>query len=219
MKAVLSLSGGLDSSTLLAYLLREGNEVLAVNFGYGSKHQLAEQLAAKRVSKHYNVPILEIDLRKAFTHQTQASALLQGGPIPEGHYQQENMKQTVVPGRNTVFAAVLLSIAEALGYTKVALAVHQGDHYIYPDCRPQWVNAISQVAEASTEDRVHVVAPFLFMNKAQIVALGTSLGVPYELTHTCYKGSVPPCGKCGACVERAEAFSLNNLVDPLEKKR
>lgn len=220
MKYVLSLSGGLDSSTLLVYLKHLNADVYAVNFYYGSKHGLQEGLAAERIAERYATPLLKLNVTELFTAQATCSALMQDGcRIPEGHYNDASMQQTVVPGRNTIFTSILAGIAESLHYDRVSLAVHAGDHHIYPDCRPSWLAAMNKTIQLSTEQRVALTAPFLHMHKREIVAIGLRHNVPYELTYTCYNGQRTHCGKCGSCRERREAFELNNANDPLQEKR
>lgn len=223
-RAVLSLSGGLDSATLLGWLLSDlggfspkltPDEVCAVNFWYGSKHNKKECRAAEALAAHYGV--------NSF-HSRSVTDMLGGGSsltdpcvdVPEGHYTHESMKSTVVPGRNLVFLSVLASLAESLDCRYVFLGVHAGDLAIYPDCRPEFVSAANEVIRLSTENRVGVRAPFLFMDKARIVGIGLGLSVPYAKTWTCYNGRDKPCGKCGSCVERVLAFKENRADDPAE---
>ena len=212
MKIVLSLSGGMDSTTLLHSALHGGHQVQAVHFQYGSTHNPYELWSAKAVADHFVVPLEIINLHDAFN--SIGSALMGDEPIPEGHYAGENMRKTVVPGRNMIMTAVLAGIAEASDAQEVWLGQHAGDHLIYPDCRPRFVEAVDLAVQASTEDKVRVAAPFLHIDKTKICAVGLQMGTPYELTRTCYKSQVLACGKCGACNERLEAFKLNNAVDP-----
>jgi 7-cyano-7-deazaguanine synthase len=217
MSTVISLSGGLDSSTLLSMTLKSTQRILCVNFYYGSKHGIMEGLAAERIAEYYKVPLMKLDLSELFTEQRKFCALMKKGPdVPEGHYNDESMKMTVVPGRNTIFTAILAGIAESMHYDKIALAIHQGDHYIYPDCRPEWLIAMSDVIAKSTEGRVCLEAPFIYSTKKEIVAYGLKCETPYGLTYTCYKGQAKPCGVCGSCRERSEAFTLNGAIDPCE---
>ncbi len=217
-KVVLSLSGGLDSSTLLAYLLDVGYEVIPVSFMYGSKHGEYEEKAAVLMAGHYNIdPACHyvLHVRDVF-HFFKSNLLQSGGPIPEGHYQAETMKQTVVPGRNLIFASILAGLAESIGASVVALGVHAGDHAIYPDCRPRFVEALRKTVEASSDGKVSICTPFLLKSKADIVREGLRLGVPYHLTRTCYKQQEVACGRCGSCRERLEAFQLNGVDDPIK---
>jgi 7-cyano-7-deazaguanine synthase len=144
------------------------------------------------------------------------STLTGEGEIPEGHYAAEVMKQTVVPNRNMILLAIAAGYAEGLGAGFVAYAAHAGDHYIYPDCRPEFVEAVRSAIQLATETRVQLLTPFLYWYKKDIVSWGKELGVPWKLTWSCYKGGEKHCGKCGTCIERKEAFILAGVDDPTE---
>ena len=214
MKAIVSLSGGVDSATVLAQSISEGREVLAIGFAYGSKHNQWENQAAVKLAVHYQVPFRLVDLSGVMAGFS-SDLLRSGGNIPEGHYQAESMRRTVVPGRNTIFAAILLGIAQSEGAGEIWLGVHAGDHHIYPDCRPDWLRAMLQVVELSSEGKVTLRAPFMHCSKVSIVKRGLQKDVPYQITRTCYKDQEIACGKCGSCQERLEAFRLNGVEDPL----
>jgi 7-cyano-7-deazaguanine synthase len=214
MKVVVSLSGGMDSSTLLGELVGKGVEVLAVGFVYGSKHGVWERQAAVNVALHYKVPYRCVLLNSVMGGFK--SALMHSGPdVPEGHYQAESMRQTVVPGRNLIFASVLAGIAESEGYSLVTLGVHAGDHFIYPDCRPTFVGALAETIHRSSDGKVGVDAPYLSLTKQDILQRGLAINVPYHLTRTCYTDKPKACGKCGSCQERLEAFANLNTEDPI----
>lgn len=216
MAVVISLSGGLDSATLLSYYVSHKQSVLCVNFYYNSKHGLREGLAAEKLCQYHNVDLIKLNVENLFERQHLTSALMKrGSSLPEGHYNDATMSQTIVPGRNTIFASILAGIAESLHFSDVALAIHHGDHHIYPDCRPEWAIAMDNVIQKSTEGRVELTAPFLYQTKQEIVATGLKLKTPYELSYTCYRGEAKACGRCGSCVERLEAFKLNNAKDPI----
>ncbi len=214
-KVVLSLSGGMDSTTLLAYLLEKGYEVHPFLFNYGSKHNPFELQSVILIGQHYKLNIRTIDISGAFWY-IRSNLMASGGEIPEGHYNDSNMSKTVVPGRNSIFITILAGIAESIGAEAVALAVHGGDHHIYPDCRPLFFTAMNQAIRLSSEDRVHLLAPFMYDDKTKIIATGLPLGVPYHLTRTCYKDQPVACGRCGACQERLSAFADNGIPDPVE---
>lgn len=214
MNCILSLSGGMDSGTLLRRCQLEYGSVLAVGFTYGSKHNQWEQICARRLCEHYDVEFIQIDITSIGQH-LQSNLLKSGGDIPEGHYEEESMKQTVVPGRNTIFMAILMGIAESRGAKHIAVGIHSGDHAIYPDCRPGFYKAFNAVCHHATEGAVEVVAPFLHMDKTSILEWGFRHEFPYNLTRTCYKDQRDPCGKCGACQERLEAFSNIRRKDPV----
>lgn len=216
MKVILSLSGGMDSTTVLAWLLDQGFQVECCTFTYGSKHNPYENKAAQAVAAYYMVPLFgPVDLSGVTQFFT--SNLLQGqGVIPEGHYTDQTMSETVVPGRNIIFASILAGLAWSRGASHVALGIHQGDHAIYADCRKEFFHSMNQSVQLGTDNRVSLLAPFLSTDKIGILKWGLEHYVPYLLTRTCYKDQEKACGKCGACVERLEAFALNNMIDPVE---
>jgi 7-cyano-7-deazaguanine synthase len=220
-RVVMGLSGGMDSATLLGILLGQGLEVHCCVFYYGSKHGHYENIAASKVldfykSRGFPVRGYPIDLRIAFV-AFNSNLLVTGGPIPEGHYNDENMKSTVVPGRNLIFSSVMAGLAESLEADAIALGVHSGDHHIYPDCRPDFIYSLEETVRFSSDGKVMVITPLLNMNKTSILKAGYSLNptVPYSLTRTCYKDQRYACGKCGSCVERLEAFKNLGLDDPI----
>ena len=218
-KIVIALSGGLDSTTLLHYLLEQGYELHCCSFYYGSKHGIEETKSAGNIieyfkSKKYPVFSYFINLSEVF-RGFDSSLLNNKEKIPEGHYQQENMKFTVVPGRNLIFASILAGLAESIGAEHIALGVHAGDHYIYPDCRPNFIYSLNEVIKQSTENKVSVICPFQDKTKIEIVKIGIDLQTPFLLTRTCYTSNEKACGKCGSCIERLEAFKLNNIKDPI----
>lgn len=232
IRAVVSLSGGLDSTVLLHHLMQRDQlkpeEIILVSFDYGSKHGRYELEAAEKVRQWFSVPLLNrkvIDLGLLRDIAGTHSALMKsGGRIPEGHYNDDSMKATVVPGRNLLFISILASIAEiearknGLEYPPVAVAVgiHQGDHFIYPDCRPTFAIAAANAVFKSSDNRVVLNSPFLRMSKEEIVREGLKLGTPFQHTRTCYKEQMVACGRCGSCTERIEAFKLNGATDPIE---
>lgn len=222
MKAVVSLSGGMDSATVLAYAVDQlgSSNVHAVGFIYGSKHNQYEQEAARKLADHYAVPYHLQDLTPVMGHFR--SNLMKGmGEVPEGHYEEKSMSQTVVPSRNIIFASILSghawSLMDALDTKmQVWLGIHAGDHAIYPDCRPEFFYSMKSAILFGTDSRVELVAPFLKNNKTGIIREGLILQVPYEITRTCYKDQPIACGKCGSCQERLEAFKANGIEDPVE---
>lgn len=218
MKVVLAVSGGVDSSTLLACLLDKNHEVFGVIFKYGSKHNKYENEAAINICKHYEINKVMFDLSDQFSN-FKSNLLLGQGEIPQGHYQDSNMSKTVVPGRNTIFASYMLGLAQSIEFDHVALGVHSGDHHIYPDCRLRYIESLNKTFSEASENKVILIAPFIDINKAEIIKIGSNLHVPYELTRTCYKDQELSCGKCGSCNERLEAFKLNSLIDPIEYEK
>ena len=216
MKALISLSGGLDSATLLGQLVKEqGNKnVIGVSFNYGSKHNAYELHAVSLLALHYNIEIINIEMTNITKH-FESNLLKTGGEIPEGHYEEESMKTTVVPARNMIFASILTGLAISKKANTVYLGIHAGDHAIYPDCRPEFYWKMKDAIYAASAGEVFLQAPFLMLNKKQIVTFGDIAEVPFHLTRTCYKDQPIACGKCGSCVERLEAFKLNELKDPV----
>lgn len=214
MKIVMALSGGMDSTTLLGHLLHENHQVTCVGFTYGSKHNKYENECAYKVAQHYRVPFVLISLASAMGG-FKSDLLMSGGEIPEGHYQAENMRRTVVPGRNTIFLSFLAGIAESEGADRIAIGIHQGDHAIYPDCRQEYYKAMDLAIYLATDRKVQIDAPFLNTDKTGILKRGTILNVPYHLTRTCYKDQLVSCGKCGSCQERLAAFYEIGVEDPV----
>ena len=212
---VLALSGGLDSATLLATLLAERHTpVFPVFFRYGSKHNGWEEAAAVKIAAHYQLELHCVDLVSVFASVQSALLAHDSRPIPEEEYQADSMAQTLVPGRNLIFASVLASLAESRGFSTVALATHAGDHHLYPDCRPSFNASLDQTIQESTNGAVRLYTPFNAMHKADIVAKGAKLGVPFALTRSCYAEREKGCGVCGTCRERRSAFTANGLIDP-----
>ena len=204
MKALLIYSGGLDSTTLL-YEYKE-SIALAVTFDYGSKHNAREIACAVENCKRLGIKHLVIPL--GFIGQYfKSDLLLSGGDIPEGSYADENMKSTVVPFRNGIKLAVAAGLAESYELDAIMLANHSGDHAIYPDCRPEFIDAFAAAVKAGTYNGVQVVSPYCNISKRDIALRGKAIGVDYSLTYSCYKGGEKHCGKCGTCVERKEALA------------
>lgn len=211
--SVIIVSGGLDSITLL-YDKAE-TIALAISFDYGQNHSKKELPYAEYHCQKLGIPHITIPL--TFMHQYFKSSLLEGAEaIPEGHYEEENMKSTVVPFRNGIMLAIATGIAESHELKRVYIANHGGDHTIYPDCRPEFIDAMDKATSAGTFVDVRVEAPYTNISKADIVRRGTALGIDYAKTWSCYKGSEMHCGKCGTCVERKEAFADAGVKDPTE---
>ena len=203
MKAILIYSGGLDSTTLL-YEYRDSIS-LAVSFDYGSKHNAREISFAREHCNKLGIKHMIIPL-DFIGQYFRSDLLLSGGNIPEGHYADENMKSTVVPFRNGIMLAIAAGLAESFDLDTVLLANHGGDHAIYPDCRPEFIDAFDRAAEAGTYNGVRVVSPYCNITKRDIALRGRDLGIDYSRTYSCYKGGEKHCGKCGTCTERKEAL-------------
>lgn len=203
MKAVLIYSGGLDSTTLL-YEYKE-SIALAVSFDYGSKHNEREIAFARINCEKLGVEHIVIPLE--FMQKYFRSSLLKGGEdIPEGSYDDSNMQSTVVPFRNGIMLAIAAGLAESRGLDAIMMANHGGDHAIYPDCRPEFVDAFGKAVEAGTYNGVKLLSPYCDITKRDIALRGKALGIDYSLTYSCYKGGEKHCGKCGTCTERKEAL-------------
>ena len=211
--SLIVVSGGMDSITLL-YDMKD-RIAMGVSFDYGSNHNAREIPFAEMHCKRLGIK--HITIRLDFMHQYFKSSLLEGADaIPEGHYDDENMKSTVVPFRNGIMLAIATGLAESNGLKNVMLANHAGDHAIYPDCRPEFVEAMSQATQAGTYDGIHVLAPYTDITKTDIALRGKALGIDHTETWSCYKGGEKHCGKCGTCTERREALAEAGIEDHTE---
>ncbi len=208
--SVIIVSGGMDSITLLYD--HKDEIALGISFDYGSNHNAREIPFAKMHCERLGIKHITINLD--FMHQYFKSSLLDGAEaIPEGHYADDNMKSTVVPFRNGIMLSIAIGIAESNNLDQVFIANHGGDHTIYPDCRPEFINAIDAAATAGTYNNVKVVAPYTQITKSDIARIGKKLGIDYTETWSCYKGGEVHCGKCGTCVERKEALTEAGIED------
>ena len=207
---ILILSGGMDSTTLLYDC--QARIALAISFDYGSNHNARELPFARLHCQRLGIEHLVIPLQ--FMAQYFESSLLQGADaIPEGHYADDNMKSTVVPFRNGIMLSVAVGMAESRGLQYVMMANHGGDHTIYPDCRPEFVEAFSRTAKTGTFNGVQLLSPYTHLTKSEIASRGHKLGLDYAETWSCYKGGEKHCGRCGTCVERREALSEAGIPD------
>ncbi len=208
--SLLVLSGGLDSTTML-YEYKE-QIGMAVSFHYGSNHNDRELEYASLHCKRLGIKHLIISL--SFVKDYFRSSLLEGSEaVPEGNYDDENMRSTVVPFRNGIMLSIAAGLAETYGMTKVMIANHGGDHAIYPDCRPAFVDAMDSAIQAGTYEGVRLIAPYTNLTKADIARHGKALGIDYSETWSCYKGKDIHCGKCGTCRERREALREAGIED------
>ena len=208
--SVIIVSGGMDSITLL---YEHKDEIaLGISFDYGSNHNKKEIPFAEMHCKRLGIEHITIPL--AFMQQYFKSSLLEGAEaIPKGHYTDENMKSTVVPFRNGIMLAIATGIADSRGLHHVMIANHGGDHAIYPDCRTEFVNAMSLATKAGTYIDVDVVSPYTELAKSDIASIGKRLGIDYSETWSCYKDGDVHCGRCGTCVERIEAMRDAGIND------
>lgn len=206
---MLVLSGGMDSTTML-WEYKERIAV-AVNFHYGANHNEREAECARENCRRAGVELVEIDL--SFMGRLFESSLLSGADaIPEGNYDDDNMKSTVVPFRNGIMLSVAAGLAESRGLKCVMIANHGGDHAIYPDCRSGFIRAMAGAIAEGTYEHIELLAPYTNISKADIARRGVAIGVDYSLTYSCYKGGERHCGKCGTCRERHEAMMAAGLT-------
>lgn len=214
MKTLVICSGGLDSVSLAHIVADKRHLTRLVSFDYGQRHH-KELYFAAAAARRLDVPHHLIDMRPIGAALT-GSALTDDIEVPDGHYAEETMRITVVPNRNAIMLAIGFGIAAAEGDDAVATAVHGGDHFIYPDCRPAFTRAFEAMQQAALDGYAHVQlhAPFVDHSKADIVREGALHGTPFAETWSCYKGEYLHCGRCGTCVERREAFHLANVPDP-----
>ncbi len=200
---IILYSGGMDSTVALYQYAPQIR--LALSFNYGSKHNNIEIRNAEKNCKalHIEHRIIEIDLVKmGFV----SDLLTSGGNIPDGHYEEENMKKTVVPFRNGIMLSIAAGIAESLDCNNLLISNHAGDHDIYPDCREEFIKHMAQAVSAGTYNQVKISAPYTNLSKREIALIGKELNVPFENTYSCYKGAEKHCGTCGTCTERKEAL-------------
>lgn len=211
--SLIIVSGGMDSITLL-YDKRDDIS-LAVTYDYGSNHNRQELEYALYHCRTLGIEQLVIPLD--FFSRYFKSSLLQGpDAIPECAYTDESMKSTVVPFRNGIMLAIACGLAETRGLHKVLIANHSGDHAIYPDCREEFINAMSHAMSSGTYENITVSAPYTNISKADIAKIGKSLGIDYSKTYSCYKGGIKHCGRCATCIERKEALRLAQIPDNTE---
>lgn len=200
MKTLVIYSGGMDSFTLLNLAIEIGDEVQAVTFDYGQRHKKEIDYAKRNCLDlgipHYVLPV----------HLPVTSALTSGKDVPHGHYEDESMRDTVVPNRNMILLSLAASVAIDRNLDRLAYGAHAGDHAIYPDCRPAFVSAMNVALKHCDYKPLYVWTPFLHMSKRGIAQEGHRMGLDYSKSWTCYEGGDEPCGACGACVERAEAL-------------
>ncbi|MFA4859720.1 7-cyano-7-deazaguanine synthase QueC [Methanoregula sp.] len=213
-RAVIILSGGMDSTTLLYDLINQKYSIHAVTFDYGQKHKKEISYAIKTCER-LKIPQKIIDIN-ILNDLAPSSLTRTDWEVPEGNYADNNMKQTVVPNRNMVLLSLAAAFAIGIKATHLYYGAHSGDHAIYPDCRPSFVSAMATAFHLCDWDDLTLSVPYLQMSKGDIVKRGLSLGVDYSNTWTCYKGEEKSCGKCGSCDERLAAFREAGVDDPLE---
>jgi 7-cyano-7-deazaguanine synthase len=213
-KIVVVYSGGLDSFTLLNQAIEKSHSISTISFDYGQKHKkelkFVKKFCLQESLEHQIIDVSGINVL------FRGSSLTDDLEIPKGHYEDESMQSTVVPNRNMILISMALGYAVTKEATEVWFGAHSGDHAIYPDCRPEFLEKMDAVARISNYSPISVKAPYINLSKDEILAIGLALGLDYQLTWTCYEGQEKACGTCGACHERLEAFKNNNAVDPIK---
>lgn len=219
MKAVVLLSGGLDSTVCMAVAHHQGYELFPISFNYNQRHD-RELISASNVAKHYQAV-------KHIVISTNMDAI--GGSaltdkelaVPEGHIVTEEIPITYVPARNLIFLSYALGYAEVTGADKIFIGVNALDYSGYPDCRPEFINLFQQVADYSTkagvqdQRKITIETPLLQLSKKEIVLLGEKLHAPLQLTTSCYKGAEAACGECDSCLLRLKGFADAGVIDPI----
>lgn len=218
MKACVLLSGGMDSVAAFYEVLATHEVTACLSFDYGSKHNAKEIPFAKLHAERQGVAhhVIPLDFMDSLF---KSDLLKSGGEIPEGHYAEQTMKQTVVPFRNGIMLAIAAGYAESVEADALVIAAHSGDHAIYPDCREPFMQAMGTAMEQGTYAKIQLLRPFIDMDKAGIARRGVELGIDFSETWSCYKGGDLHCGVCGTCVERREAFMLAGIPDPTVYER
>ena len=213
-KIVVIFSGGMDSFTVLNLAARAGHDIYALSFDYGQRHKKELDYARQAcLALGVNHKIVDIS---AINELIAGSSLTSDIPVAEGHYAEESMLTTVVPNRNMILLSMAVGYAVSIGAGQVYYGAHSGDHAIYPDCRPEFVERMNEVCAIANYQKVEIVTPFLQDSKTAILTAGLEMGLDYNMTWTCYNGRDLACGECGACRERLEAFAENKVNDPLE---
>lgn len=213
-KVVVIYSGGMDSYTVLHKAIEEGLTPYALTFDYGQRH-VKEIDIARSVCAELNIQHKVIDI-SAINELIGGSSLTDDAiDVALGHYQNENMKSTVVPNRNMILLSLAIGYAVSIGAEQVYYGAHSGDHEIYPDCRPVFVEKMNEVAAVANYESTEIYSPYLNSDKIGILKDGMRMGLDYSKTWTCYNGREKACGQCGSCVERLEAFAENGISDPI----
>ena len=213
-KVVVIYSGGMDSYTVLHKAIQQGLTPYALTFDYGQRH-IKEIDVARSVCEELGINHKVIDI-SAINQLIGGSSLTDSSiDVALGHYEEENMKSTVVPNRNMILLSLAIGYAVSIGAEQVYYGAHSGDHAIYPDCRPEFVEKMNDVAAIANYEKTEIFSPYLDTNKIGILKDGLAMGLDYSKTWTCYNGREKACGKCGSCVERLEAFAENGLTDPI----
>ena len=213
MRALVLFSGGLDSTVLATQMKKDAEETRLLSIDYGQRH--AKELDhSQKVADHLGLAHEILKLPQLGQILGGSSLTDKSMTLPEGHYAEESMKSTVVPNRNMILLALAGGHALSIGFDTIAYAAHAGDHTIYPDCRPEFADAMDTALGLADWNTLSLHRPYVEMTKSDLVSLGDKLEAPLHLTWSCYAGGERHCGKCGTCVERKEAFALANIPDP-----
>lgn len=218
-KAVIIASGGIDSSTLLYKMVKEGFEVYVLTFIYGQKH-LKEIEYAKRIAEKLDVNHKVVDLssmKVLLSGSALTDSSVEVPEVPETVEHYETLQSTIVPNRNAIFLSIAIGYAVSLKANHVFFGAHFSDRGVYPDCRKEFVDAFQESERLANDNPDLIIdAPFVDIDKSEIVKLGAELGVPFQQTWTCYKGGAMHCGVCSSCRERKRAFVDSGVTDPTE---
>ena len=214
MNSVVIYSGGLDSTVLLYHLKANGHDLSALSVDYGQHDTVENSIAPQKSASSQAYRTGSPTCHPSEIYSPAAALTSPQIEVAEGHYTEESMKSTVVPNRNMILLSLAAGHALSLGANQVAYAAHSGDHAIYPDCRNEFAVAVAEAMKLCDWQPIELIRPFIDLTKAEIVAIGSQLNVPFENTWSCYKGGAVHCGRCGTCIERREAFHLAGLHDP-----
>lgn len=217
MHVVTVVSGGMDSVTLAELLHSQLHQQTIVSVDYGQRHR-RELRMAELCAERLIAPWVLLELPQLGTLLSGSALTDPDVPVPDGHYAEESMRSTVVPNRNAILLSIAMGVAVAKGADALAIAAHAGDHFVYPDCRPEFFDALEAAFLEGNQgfavEGFHILRPFIDKTKTDIAAMGEQLGVPWDLTWSCYRGADYHCGTCGTCVERREAFHEAGVTDP-----
>ena len=214
MRALVLMSGGLDSTTVLAYAVSQGYEVTGLSFDYGQRHRI-ELESSRRIAEYYGIRrnVFRVDLT-----QIGGSSLTGDIPVEKGQFGRVEVPNTYVPGRNIIFTSIAGGYADIEGIETIMLGVNAVDYSGYPDCRPEFISSMEKTLRLgmARSQNLSISAPLQKLSKSEIIRMGMKLGAPYELTHSCYEGGEKACGKCDSCLLRLKGFMESGFIDPVE---
>ncbi len=214
MRALVLMSGGLDSTTVLAYAVSQGYEVTGLSFDYGQRHRI-ELESSRRIAEYYGIRrnVFRVDLT-----QVGGSSLTGDIPVEKGQFGRVEVPNTYVPGRNIIFTSIAGGYADIEGIETIMLGVNAVDYSGYPDCRPEFISSMEKTLRLgmARSQNLSISAPLQKLSKSEIIRMGMKLGAPYELTHSCYEGGEKACGKCDSCLLRLKGFMESGFIDPVK---